>query len=277
MRRFIFLLTTTLLTMSFLAAQPTGDQQRSYTFQETGETIEYHLYVPTNWSPTQKLPLIVALHGMGAPVTTPFERNDGIMKKLAEERGYIVVAPAGYKLTAGYGNPYEFVSAERPAGNQAKGVAKGKGGAKGGGKGKGGPAPITDEDRARSEEDVMTVTYMVVQEYNVDTSRIYLTGNSMGGGGTWYLGQKYPARWAAIVPTAGPLREFPFSRLKDVPVLTIHGDNDTVMSLDGTKAMVEDAKAAGVDISFIEVAGGDHVGAWAEVADQIFDFFDAHQ
>jgi len=252
--------------------QSKGDQKRTYTFPGTTEQIPYHLFVPSKWTPTTRLPLIVILHGNGVSADTPFERNEGIMGKLAEQRGYIVVAPTGYRTTSLYNNPYEMVAAVRPAG-AGGGQGKGKGG--GGGKN----APLTDEDRMRGEQDVMNVADMIAKEYNADPDRTYLVGNSVGGGATWYLGQKYLDRWAAIVPTVGPIKDdaFPYDRLKNMPILVIHGDADTTMSFDGTKAMVEHAKEHKLDVTFIPVKDGDHTGAWAQVAPQIFDFLDQHK
>ena len=76
----------------------------------------------------------------------------------------------------------------------------------------GGAAPTTgrgpDEEtryRALSEQDVLNVLEIVTREYKIDPDRIYLMGHSMGGFGTWWLGQKYADTWAAIAPMSGVL------------------------------------------------------------------------
>ena len=63
-----------------------------------------------------------------------------------------------------------------------------------------------------------------------------------------------------------------------MPVLVIHGDADTTMVFSASQAMVEHAKAKGVDATWLPVAGGAHTDAWAQpdILEQIFDFFDAH-
>ena len=65
-----------------------------------------------------------------------------------------------------------------------------------------------DEQRERtlelSEKDVINVLEIVLSEYPVDRASMYLTGHSMGSGGTWYLGAKYAQYWAAIAPMSGP-------------------------------------------------------------------------
>jgi poly(3-hydroxybutyrate) depolymerase len=260
--------------------QGKGEQDRSYDFPGTGEQIAYHLYVPTNWTPSTKLPLVIVTHGAAQPATAPFQRPKGnpTLAKTAEERGYIVAAVTGYHANAtgvgGWNVPYKMVQVPRPA------PAAGARPAPGGGPGAGLPPP-TAQDFERAEQDVLFVTDLVAKEYNADPQRIYLMGNSSGGSAVWTYAAKFPQRWTAISPSAAPLEDasFPYEKLRKVPVLVVHGDMDTSMVFDASKAMVEHAKAKGVAATWLPVAGGMHVDAWAqpEVIKQIFDFFDAHK
>jgi poly(3-hydroxybutyrate) depolymerase len=259
--------------------QAKGDQKRTYSFPGTGESIPYHLYVPMKWTKTTKLPLVVVTHGASQPADAPFQRGDGALGKIAEERGYVVVAVTGYKPQAtvvdgGYNNPFKMVPAPRPA--APAGQRAGGGG--GGGRGPA-PAPATKEDFERSEMDILYVTDLVAKEYNTDPNRTYLMGNSAGGGAVWYLGEKYLERWTALSPSAGPLtpEEFPYAKLKNIPVLAVHGDADTTMSYDASKQMVELARKAGVDATFIGVPGGSHTEAWTKVLPETFDFFEKYK
>jgi poly(3-hydroxybutyrate) depolymerase len=253
--------------------QTTGDQRRTYAFPGTGERIPYHLYVPSAWNKKTKWPLLVVLHGAGAAPESPFERGKGVLGRLAEQRGYVVVAPLGYVSNGGYNNRLDIIATPRAADAPAffvpPPVAT-----------KAPPPrnPLTDMDRERSEQDVLNVTDLVSKEYNVDKSRIYLMGNSMGGAGTWHLAQKYPARWRAISPSAGPVSpdKYPYARLQRMPVLVVHGDQDDRNWFDASRLMVEKAKQQGREVTFLPVPGGDHYEAWTVVAAQIFDFFDAH-
>src|SRR5262245_61250671 len=136
--------------------QAKGDQKRTYSFPGTGESIPYHLYVPSKWSKTTRLPLVVVTHGASQPADAPFQRGDGALAKIAEERGYVVVAVTGYKPQAtvvdgGYNNPFKMVPAPRSAAAAGQG---GGGGARAGGGGARGPAlaPATPEDFQRSEQ-----------------------------------------------------------------------------------------------------------------------------
>jgi len=272
--------------------QSKGDQDRTYMFPGTSESIAYHIYVPTKWEKNTKLPLVILTHGANQAATAPFQRPMATptLAKTAEARGYIVVGVTGYHANATavptadaphWNVPYPMVTvaSQRGAGGGAGG---GRGG--GGGSGRGGAAaaaPPTAEDFARAELDILYVADLVAKEYNADPSRIYLMGNSSGGGAVWNVAAKYPERWTAISPSAAPLQDatFPYEKLKTVPVLAVHGDMDTVMAFDAGKVMVDHAKAKGVDATWLPVIGGAHTDAWAQqdILNKTFDFFDAHK
>jgi len=85
----------------------------------------------------------------------------------------------------------------------------------------------------------------IVARYDVDTERIYLTGLSMGGYGTWSLASEYPERFAAIVPICGGGRRFMAMMLKDVPVWAFHGAKDNVVPVKESEEMVNAVNARG--------------------------------
>src|SRR5204862_5286438 len=78
--------------------QSKGDQDRTYTFPGTSESIAYHIYVPMKWDKNTKLPLVILTHGANQPSTAPFQRpmTNPTLAKTAEARGYIVAAVTGY-------------------------------------------------------------------------------------------------------------------------------------------------------------------------------------
>jgi poly(3-hydroxybutyrate) depolymerase len=257
----------------------TGEQDRTYTFPGTGESIAYHIYVPTVWNASMKLPLVVVTHGANQPATAPFQRPmaDPTLAKTAEARRFIVAAVTGYHANAtgvgGWNVPYRMVQVQKPGAGRA-------GGGQGNGRGAA-AAPPTEEDFLRAEKDVLYVTDLMAKEYNVDPARIYLMGNSSGGSAVWTYATRYPERWTAIAPSAAPLEDesFPYEKLKTVPVLVVHGDMDTTMLFSASETMVAHAKAKGVSATWLPVPGGAHTDAWAQPAiiTQIFDFFDAHR
>jgi predicted peptidase len=97
------------------------------------------------------------------------------------------------------------------------------------------------------QEKVIALIDETVEKYNVDESRIYLTGLSMGGYGSWSIGCTYPERFAAIVPICGGGQPFIAGNLKDVPVWAFHGAKDNVVPLKKSEEMIKAAKQAGGD------------------------------
>jgi len=116
----------------------------------------------------------------------------------------------------------------------------------------------------------------VANEYNVDRSRMYLMGNSMGGAGTWYLGTKFPERWAAIAPAASPSvgEGFPIETLKRMAVLYTVGEKDNV---ERSREMIRWLKERGLDIPYNEVKDGTHdLSVWQNLPN-IFNFFEKYR
>jgi poly(3-hydroxybutyrate) depolymerase len=293
MRTFFSAMLATLFAASVAGAQPApqpnpsdpkfqskGEQDRTYTFPGTTEPITYHVYVPMKWDKNTRMPLVIVTHGANQPPTAPFQRPmaNPTLAKMAEERGFIVAAVTGYHANAtgvgGWNVPYAMVQVPRPA---AAAGAAGRG--QGGGAGRGAAAPPpTAEDFQRAEMDVLYVAGLMASEYKTDPNRTYLMGNSSGGSAVWNIAAKYPERWTAISPSAAPLEDttFPYEKLKNVPALVVHGDMDTTMVFDASKAMVDHAAAKGVNATWLPVIGGAHVDAWAQpdILKQTFDFFD---
>src|SRR5262249_34001689 len=85
----------------------------------------------------------------------------------------------------------------------------------------------------------------VGKHYKVDTKRVYLTGLSMGGEGTWSLAAAHPRRWAAIVPVSGAGDPKTAAKIKDVPCWCFHGDADKVTGAARSRDMIRALKEAG--------------------------------
>ena len=122
----------------------------------------------------------------------------------------------------------------------------------------------------------------VSASYAVDPDRVYLTGLSMGGFGTWYLAAAYPERFTAIAPICGggdPAHGFPekVCALKDVPVWVFHGGKDDVVPLESSEVLVETLRACGGDVRFTVYPDAGH-DSWTETYDSpaLYDWFLAH-
>src|SRR5690606_31769939 len=121
-------------------------------------------------------------------------------------------------------------------------------------------------------------------EFRCDPDRVYLTGVSMGGYGTWYLALMHPERYAALLPICGGLdapslperpkaapdadkqeRDFAGAaqRIRHVPAWVFHGEQDKVVPVDESRRMVEALREQGSDVRYTEYADAGH-NSWDE-------------
>lgn len=282
-------------------------QSRTYHFADTNEDIPYSLYVSTKVKKDKKAPLVVTLHGLGS--TPPIMMTKAAVD-LAEEGGYILVAPMGYNSGGWYGSPVMDLSAGRGKGKGAPGGAKG------------GPVPTPSGDVARdapvntsentakagpaagkggfggfgggnnpanlaelSEKDVMNVIEIVRKEYKVDDKRTYLMGHSMGGAGTLFLGSKHAKMWAAIAAEApadflmNNNRTEILQKIKDakLPVMIVSGDIDEAVPVTNTRMWVETMKELKLDYEYVEQPGITHGPVIESGLKPIYAFFAKHK
>ena len=252
-----------LLALALLAQDPgtvvkadARVQGRTYVFAETGESIPYAVFVPSNYDAVRKWPLIVALHGLGRP----FDWMMGYqgMIDFAQRDGFLVVSPLGYHPRGWYGS---------------RGTGLG---------GNPQPAPPAPELPANlgelSEKDVMHVLEIAQREFSVDGDRIYLWGHSMGGAGTYHLAAKHPALWAGLA-VAAPAPSEPPDQLevfKQVPILVLQGDEDRTVPVAQTRRWVARMRELGMEHLYVEVKGGDHslfISQNREMLSNVFSFF----
>lgn len=237
-------------------------QQRTYHFQDTNEDLPYAVFVSSKVTKDKKNPLIIALHGLGGDQNSLMR---GTTVDLAEEGGYILVGPMGYNPRGWYGTP---------AGRPRPGVTP-----------KASPAAANDPPNLRelSEKDVMNVLEIIRKDFNVDDSRTYLMGHSMGGAGTLYLGSKYGSNWAAIgaiAPAAFAMQANSAALLTPIkdtmPVIVTQGDADTAVPVQNTRAWIDTMKELKMNYKYVEMPGEDHGSIIAKGMPDIFAFFAAH-
>jgi len=177
-----------------------------------GKEAKYVLFVPHDYKADKAVPVILFLHGSGE------SGNDG--KKQAAQ---------------GLGNAIKKRDKDFPCivvfPQSQKRTWK---------------ADSDDSKRA------LQILELVQKEYKIDPKRVYLTGLSMGGYGTWSLATKYPDRWAAIVPICGGGDPAEADKIKNIPCWCFHGDADTAVKVDRSRDMIAALKKAGAEPKYTE-------------------------
>jgi predicted peptidase len=228
-------------------------EDRNYLFADTNEDVPYCVFASSKISDDTPAPLIISLHGLGAP---PQIMCNTTAVDLAEQGGYILASPMGYSTGGWYGAP----TGGRGSENQPENLAE------------------------LSEKDVMNVLRMVRDEFNVDEDRIYLTGHSMGGAGTLFLGSKHADIWAAIAPVAPAARRLSddrtelLRRLKDagVSVMIVHGDEDEAVSVESAREWVAAMEELDMEHEYVELPGVTHGPVITASQEHIYAFIGKH-
>lgn len=209
----------------------------------------YGLYLPPEFDPSRKYPLVISLHGAGSNHRLNLRRVFGKGNRPGEndaeasryfpplgETGYIVATPLA-RGTMGY-----------------QGIA---------------------------EQDVYDVLADVRKRFAVDEDRVYLTGLSMGGGGTLWLGLTRPDIWAAVAPVCAAAPEGASGlapNALNVAVHLFHGEADPVVPAEGSRRWHKQLLDAGVRVEYVEYPGVRH-NSWDNAYKDraIFQWFDNHR
>lgn len=238
-----------IVTHSALAKkQDTGFLDRTLSLQ--GTTYKYQVFLPDNWTPKQRWPVILFLHGAGERGDDGLNQTDiGIGTAIRIDRNRfpaIVVMPQCRKNIWWIQSPMDDIA-------------------------------IQTLDAAS-------------KEFHGDPQRTYLTGLSMGGYGSWRLAEKYPGRFAAMIVICGGIRppeaaikgnpelaqltppDSPESyknaaaKIADTPVWIFHGADDDVVPVTESQRMYAALKARGGEVHYTEYPGVKHV-SWDKAYD----------
>lgn len=201
-------------------AIPRGFQMRTHTDAEN-KSSKYVIYVPQKFDPVKRPPVLMFLHGSG-------ERgNNGI------DQIMVGLGPALWKIRGNFSFIAIFPQCETGGNWKADGP---------------------DAQRA------MAILQTIEKEFDTDRDRVYLTGLSMGGAGSWSLAEKYPDRFAAIVPMCGRGRTEDAKTLANarLPIWNFCGDKDGEETVKFNRAMHEALMQAGAADRYTEYAGVGH-------------------
>ncbi|MCX6866784.1 MAG: prolyl oligopeptidase family serine peptidase [Verrucomicrobia bacterium] len=113
-------------------------------------------------------------------------------------------------------------------------------------------------DQANQQQLLLGLLDHLVKTMSIDADRVYLTGLSMGGYGSWRLAADHPERFAAVVPICGAGNPADAEKLKQLPIWAFHGNEDRVVPLQKSQEMVEAiTKSGGAKVRFTIL---EHIG-----------------
>ncbi|HET6457081.1 MAG TPA: prolyl oligopeptidase family serine peptidase [Armatimonadota bacterium] len=196
----------------------------SKTIELGGKDIEYVVYVPRIYDASKPIPAIIFLNGKGECGTDGFRQVfhlGGAIMLNVEKWPFIILFPQ---------KQYALEEWEEH--------------------------PWEDQD-----DMVMAILKKSEAEYKIDKSRLYLTGLSQGGHGTWAIAAKHPDLFTAIAPICGWGDKTIASKLGKMPIWTFHGDADTTVLPARSQQMVDWVKDAGGTPKFTVYPGVGH-NAW---------------
>ncbi len=222
---FALLLAHNLISLSSAA---TVDIYTAKNFQnDKGQTQLYRFYAPKNMESGKKYPLMLALHGSGESGSDNTNQLKYAMTNMWADSNIQSKYP-GFVIA-----PQCAVLNGSPVGWKT-GLLKG----------------LIDS---------------TLKAFPIDTNRIYVSGLSMGGYGTWALLAAYPNFFAAAVPVCGGGDSSKAKLFKHVPIWAFHGQADNTVPIIQTRMMITALKAAGGDPLFKEYPGVGH-NSWENAA-----------
>lgn len=189
-----------------------------------GTESPYVVFVPHSYDGTKEVPIILFLHGAG-------ETKGGSKKPVQ-----VGIGPAIQKREKTFPFIVVIPQAEHTKTPVVQRWFAGK----------------PDGDRALAMLDATT------KEYKTDPARMYLTGLSMGGFGTWNQAAANPTKWAAIAPICGGGNVADAEKLKDLPIWNFHGDKDAAVKVDLSRDMIKAIEKAGGKPKYTEYPGVAH-------------------
>lgn len=223
----------------------------SHTFANArGERMPYRLFTPRKIEPGRRYPLVVFLHGAGGSGTDNVRQLEGAnifgalvwaLPENQEKRPAFVLAPQ-----SDVNWPCVIIDPQHPPRRPADLVF------------------CPPEHLGTGARLAFEIIDRLVGTLPIDSSRIYITGHSMGGAGTWHMIAHRPRFFAAAVPVCGHPDPSTAEAVKDLPVWNFHGTADEVEPVATSRVMIEALRRVGGRPRHTEYAGvGHNVFRWA--------------
>ncbi|HLI51702.1 MAG TPA: alpha/beta hydrolase-fold protein, partial [Thermomicrobiaceae bacterium] len=214
-----------------------------------GQSMTFYLWVPAQASPSDRYPLVLLLHGGG-------ERADPKQSAAANEQTilsdpYVEVWGPGYPsldaVAVQQQWPSFIVVPQVVIPNRWVNVPASTGSYKLSAK------PSTSLQMAHE------IVEALLQMFSgIDRNRLYVTGLSMGGYGTWEMIERWPGLFAAAAPLSGAGDPALAGRIKNLPIWAFHNTGDPIVPVSGSRDMIAAIKAAGGHPLYTELPGDEH-------------------
>ena len=214
-----------------------------------GAALPYRLFVPDPEARARPLPLIVYLHGSGGAGRDNLKQISG-----GNTNGTHVWTTAELQRR----HPTFVVAPQLPEEEQWA-------------------APGLDQ-LAPYASLMVELVASLAKEFRIDADRIYLTGQSRGGRGTWDIASKRPELFAAAVPLCGDGNASRVIAARDLPIWAFHGARDEIIPVTGSRELVAALRAAGSSVRYTEYPDAGHnVWTVAYVEPQLADWLFAQR
>ena len=203
------------------------------------ESFHYRLLKPLAIEAGKKYPVVLFLHGAG-------ERGDDNKTQLM----HFPVVMAEPKNRAAY--PCFLIAPQCHRGRKWSNVNWSAKSSE--------PMPASTSDQMNV---ALGILDRVLAEYPTDADRVYLTGLSMGGYGSWDLAERMPERFAALAPICGGGNVERADRLVNIPTWAWHGDKDPAVPVARSREMIAAIEKAGGHPKYTELPGVAH-NSWIQ-------------
>jgi predicted peptidase len=128
-------------------------------------------------------------------------------------------------------------------------------------------SPQCPAEKSWDPDALAALVDQVAQQHPVDRSRMYVTGLSMGGYGSWRILAQYPQLFAAGIPICGGGDPKQADNLKDIPIWAFHGDQDRAVPVERSQEMLTAIQAAGGTKAKLTIYPGVGHNSWSQTYD----------
>ena len=234
MHRILFSIVTFFLISVMAEAQKT-DLFDKLLHTSSKDTLPYRFLKPVNPGAMDRFPLIIFLHGAG-------ERGNDNEAQIKHIKDLVLDPIHRGKY------PCYVLAPQCPKGgwwaNQEKdGSIK--------------------KDPTKPTQLLIELIEKIIKDFPIDETRIYITGVSMGGFGTWELMARFPNKFAAAVPVCGGGDEKTASQIKHIPLWAFHGAKDEVVAPRQSRSMIQAIQKAGGIPGYTEYPDIEHA-SWVQ-------------